>query len=435
MQQPTQTPAHKGEGTGLQSSKVLAETDGQHKLFTLLTPGTHGTPNYTIVFSRAGNAVAYKAEQNREFYVVHNGTPGPHFQEVGDMTFSPNGERLAYVGQKDGKSRMVIDGKPSLYADGIGTPIFSPDSRHLLYYANFSGKYHLVVDGKPDQGSFSIYDQFFSTDSNKIISIEQADKDESSPYSVIKVRDLSLNLLKSKRLIASGRVYNQDRSKMAAITDVSGKKRVIEVNFDNLDSVKEGPLYDNVALISFGSDGATVAYVAERGGKHYLVMNNKETLLPTGDINEPPVVNSPKGEAAVIVGTTDGYDVCFVSAAGVQKKRYKEAAFLKFNKSGDAYAHVILSGKLQQYVVNGNAGPAFEKSLPPLFTPDGKHVVCRVRSDGKRFVVVLDLKGKEVQRHPSYEMIFEPVFTGDGKSVGYGVKEGSRLVWKVEKLP
>jgi len=39
-----------------------------------------------------------------------------------------------------------------------------------------------------------------------------------------------------------------------------------------------------------------------------------------------------------------------------------------------------------------------------------------------------------IRRHPSYEMVFPVVFTADGKSVAYGVKDGRKLIWKVEKL-
>lgn len=157
--------------------------------------------------------------------------------------------------------------------------------------------------------------------------------------------------------------------------------------------------------------------------------------MPDGEILEPPAFNALRGVAGVIVATTDGYDVCLVSERGIQKKRYKEAAFLKLSKDGAAYAHVVLNGKLQQYVVNGKPGPSFDKALPPMFTPDGKYLICRVRQDGKRFLVVLDLDGNLVRKHPDFEMVFEPIFSGDGKSVGYGVKEGAKLAWKVEKLP
>lgn len=419
----------------LPPATVLGDTSGEHQLYKLVTASSHGAPNYTIVFSRAGNAVAYKAERNGEFYVVRNNVAGMRFQEVSDITFSPDGKHLAYIGQRDGRSRLMVNDKEVVTADAIGTPIFSPDSKHLLYYFNEKKTWYLVVDGKSTEGSLSIYDQFFSSDGTQVISFEQADADPNSMYSLLKVRDLKLNLSKSRRVIASNRVYNADRSRVAAITNYQGKKRLIEIGFDNIDAIKEGQLYDDVSLIAFGSDGITVAYIADRDGKRFLVMNGKETLLPSGEIHEAPVVNVARSEAAVIVATPKGYEVCFVSGNDVRRIKYAEAAFLKFNRRGDAYAHVVVAGKQQQYVVNGKPGPAFDKSLPPLFTPDGNYVVCRVRNNGQRFVVILDRDAKLVRQHPAYEMVFEPVFSADGKSMGYGVKDGTKLTWKVESLP
>ncbi len=52
----------------------------------------------------------------------------------------------------------------------------------------------------------------------------------------------------------------------------------------------------------------------------------------------------------------------------------------------------------------------------------------------QRFVVVADANGKVIRQHPSYEQVFPVVFTADGKSVAHGVKDGNKLIWKVEKL-
>lgn len=416
-------------------SKVLADTSGEHRILNVTAPSSHGSANYTIVFSRTGSAVAYKAERDGQRYVVLNGSGGKLYQEVSDMTFSPDGKRFAYIAQMDGKSFMVVDNHEEAAADAVGAPLFSSDSRHLLYYAKRNNRWHIVVDGKSEPASYTIYDQFFNKDGSRIISLEQADSDENSPYSLLKIRDLDLKLIKSLRLIASNRIFNADRSRMVAVSDSSGKKRLVELSFDNIDSITEGPLYDSVSLPAFGSDGVTVAYIAGKGGKRYLVFGGKEILLPEGEIAEPPVVNVAKGEAAVIVASAGGYEVCFATAGGLKKKRYQEAAFLKYSRDGAAYAHVVVNRKLQQYVVNGKPGPAFDKSLAPLFSADGKYIVCRVRKDSKRFIVVLDLDGNLLRQHSSYELVFEPVFNSDGTSIGYGVKDGAKLIWKVEKLP
>jgi hypothetical protein len=115
-------------------------------------------------------------------------------------------------------------------------------------------------------------------------------------------------------------------------------------------------------------------------------------------------------------------------------QQYNEVAFLSYNVNGDSYVFAAQDGDHMFYVVNGSKSPQFDKILAPLFTPDGKMIVGRVRNDGKRYVVVLDTQGRIVRQHPDYEMVFNPVFTADGKSVAYGVKNGSQIIWKVEKL-
>ena len=50
------------------------------------------------------------------------------------------------------------------------------------------------------------------------------------------------------------------------------------------------------------------------------------------------------------------------------------------------------------------------------------------------FFVVADASGKTIRQHPAYGQVLQPVFTADGKSVAYGVKDGNRLIWIVEKL-
>jgi Tol biopolymer transport system component len=84
--------------------------------------------------------------------------------------------------------------------------------------------------------------------------------------------------------------------------------------------------------------------------------------------------------------------------------------------------------------VNGKEGPAFERVVTPVFSPDDKRLVYRARKDGKRFVVVADTGGKTIKQHPAYEQVFQTVFTADGKSIAYGVKDGKKLIWKVEKI-
>jgi hypothetical protein len=49
-------------------------------------------------------------------------------------------------------------------------------------------------------------------------------------------------------------------------------------------------------------------------------------------------------------------------------------------------------------------------------------------------VVADTTTGKTIKQHPAYEQVFQPVFTADGKSVVYGVKDGNKLIRKVEGI-
>ncbi|MDP2158009.1 MAG: hypothetical protein Q8K68_09905 [Nitrospirota bacterium] len=48
--------------------------------------------------------------------------------------------------------------------------------------------------------------------------------------------------------------------------------------------------------------------------------------------------------------------------------------------------------------------------------------------------MIADANGKTIMQHPSYEQLFQIAFTTDGRSVSYGVKDGNKLISKVEKL-
>ena len=117
-----------------------------------------------------------------------------------------------------------------------------------------------------------------------------------------------------------------------------------------------------------------------------------------------------------------------------KEKQYDGATGLVYDSDGSRHAYIAKKGKKIFIVVNAKEGPAFDMAVSPMFSPDGKFLVYRARKDGKRFVVVADADGKILRQHAAYEQVFQPVFTADGKSIAYGVKDGSKLVWKVEKL-
>jgi hypothetical protein len=209
---------------------------------------------------------------------------------------------------------------------------------------------------------------------------------------------------------------------------------VIQFSFDRPDDAAEGPLYDTIKNLAFGPDGSTLSYVGVRAVKRYLVLNGKEEALPEGELPFLPVVRPDLKGAGIIMTNAGWY---FLHQAFYRDnsagKQYEEAAELVYGKD-NRYAYAAREGNTWVVVVNGKDGPAFDRVVMPVFSPDGRFLVYRARKDGKRFVVVADADGKMIRQHPAYEQVFQPVFTTDGKSVAYGVKDGNKLIWKVEKL-
>jgi hypothetical protein len=139
--------------------------------------------------------------------------------------------------------------------------------------------------------------------------------------------------------------------------------------------------------------------------------------------------------AAVIMADKGGYYFHQVfAAAGGKPVKYDEASTPLYAPDGSRAAFIAKRGKRIFMVVNGRECPAYDIVVSPQFSPDGRFLVYRARKDGKRFVVVADADGKTLREHPQYEMVFPVVFTDDGKSVAYGVKDGQKLVWMVERL-
>ncbi len=388
---------------------------------------------FQVVFSDSGGGAAYTVEKNGKIYVVHNGRAGRHYASVGTVVLSPDGRRLAYGTLLDGKWRVVVDGKEGKSFAAVGTPMFSPDGGHVAYKAMLGERWFLVVDNTQNAGTRMHYlRQIFSGDSKKIAYVESTG-DITAERMI--VSDLAFNKRVVKESSGALLTVNADRTRIAAVSKEKGKQRVIAFSFDRPEAVDKGPLYDVIHNLAFGPDGVALSYDAERDGKHFLILNGKEAALPKDALKGPPVVRPDVKAVGVIIvsGNSAFLHQSFLKDTG-KEKEYEEAADLVYNRDGSCYAYTARTEQSWFVVVNGEEGPKFDRVVSPIFSPDGKKLVYRARKDGKRFVVVADASGKVLRRHPAYEQVFPPVFTADGTSIAYGVKDGQKIIWKVEKL-
>ena len=386
-------------------------------------------------FSELGGGAVYKIKRDGMDQVVHNGVGGKKYQEVLYVRLSRDGTRVAYSARTETKWRMVVDGVEGMYFDDVGTPVFSPDGKHILYDAKLGEEWHLVVNGKMNkEACSSYYDKVFSKDSQKIIALENAAPDNSLARVV--VRDLQFKVLSTLEISGSGVKYNRDKSRFALISEHNGKKRVRVVSMAEALLVSEGQPFDEISRVGFGRDGVSFAYVGQRKEQQFVVRNESEEALPAGELGmEAPQPRPGQRSAALPLVTAQGAYMHFALDSKVfPQKRYDEVAFPAFDATGRSFAYCARNGKQMFYVVNGKESPDFDKVLAPEFSPDGARVVARVKKSGKRFVVVMDSDGKVLREHPPYDMVYATTFTDDGSSVAYGVKDGDKLIWKVEKL-
>ena len=429
---------HKSAGsTVLATTTILATIGENEKPVTISMPSAaiHSSPTTQLefTFSEKGGGVAYTIEKNGEPRVVHNGKAGTSCKAVGAVVLSPDGKRIAYGVLVDGKWRMVVDGKEGAPFNAVQRPVFSPDGSHLAYQAMAGERWYLVVDTKPNPGTDKRYlNHEFSADSSRIAYIDNVD-DKNRGRLV--VSDLAF----AKQIVIAAGVSsmfsNTDKSRIAAVSTSDGKQQVVDFSFDWPDAVHKGALYDTVGPLAFGPDGATLAYTAQQAGRRVLVLGDRELALPQGDLAGLPVIH-PDNKTVGVLMFSDGATFLqqLSPGGGNREDGYESAESLVYSRDGRYHAYAAQKGPNWFVVVNGKEGPAFDRVVSPLFTPDGKLVVYRARKDGKRFVVVADPNGRTIRQYPPYEQVFQPVFTADGKSVAYGVKDGNKLIWKVDPL-
>lgn len=389
---------------------------------------------FQVRFNDLGRGVVYIAERSGKSYVVYNGKAGRPYISIGKVVISPDGGRVAYGARINDKWRIVESNIEGRLFDGVDEPVFSLDSKHVAYEAKSGEKWHIVLDNKMNDGCLQYYQKpVFSSNASYLFLIENTETD--GLFRLV-VSDLSFKKLSVKELRVTGTVISKDRSRIATASQEDGKYKVIEFSFEEPDKVKKGAPYDAVSNIVFSDDGASLAYIAQREGARFLVFNDKEELLPEGGMLEQPIIRPDQKGVGVILADKKGF---FLHQAfyrdGENARRYVEAGGLVYSSKNNLHAYIAAKEKTVHIVINGKEGPAFDRIVTPVFSPDGRLLVYRARKDGKRFVVVSDENGKTIRQHPAYEMVFDTVFTDDGKSVAYGVKAGRQLIWKVERLP
>ena len=425
-------------GDAVSDTNLLATIADSDKPLRIISHGTEHVgeqASYKATFSESGTDVAYVASVGRKFQVVHNQSRSKEYAAVGQIVFTSDGRRIVYPAlSADGKWRMVLDGNEGRPYDTLLTPRFSPDGKHVVYQAKNGDKWFIVVDNTPNEGTIASYTEpEFSSDATRIAFVEAA---ASNDKMRLIVSDLSFK--KHMEIWSIGDLLSttsKSKTRIAAAQVVGKKFRIIDFNFATPDVVHEGRLYDQIEKLTMSDDGNSLAYCVLKGQKRLVVLDGREEPLPDGVLREQPVIRPDKKGVGILFVTINQRFFLHQSFINRNKKgkMYDEAYNLSYSKNG-SYVYEARRGSSWFVVVNGAEGPAFDRVISPLFSPDGTRIAYHAKKGGKRFVVIADVAGKTVSQHPSYDHVFDVRFSADGKSVAYGVKDAKRLVWKIVPL-
>lgn len=396
--------------------------------------GVHDRNISQLVFSESGCGTAYIVWKNGTYAVVHNGKEGKEYNvTISDMVLSTDGQHVAYGALVGEKWHMVVDGREGKAYDSIAAPVFDPNGMQVAYLAKSGDLWHVAVGDKQSEGTRTSYTKpLFNSDSSLIAYVEDQRRKRTKGLTIT---DVNFRRKNFKPGVGELLVSNRERTRLAATQYVGSKVRVIDFSFSDPDDVREGRIYDAVSDLTFGDDGQSLAYVAEKNGARMLVLNGAEITMPEGNVLEWPVIRSDGRGAGILLDAPDGHVLYLASQDNAEKgKSYDETANLVYSTAGQFFAFAARKGDKWFVVVNGKEGPHYDRVVAPIVSPDGKRLVYRARAGGKRFVVVADADARTIRQHRAYEQVFQPEISPDGRSVVYGVKEGDKLICTVERL-
>jgi len=126
-----------------------------------------------LVFSVAGNHVAYPARIGARWTVVRDGVAGPGWDGIGALMFHRDGGRLAYAALADGSWRVVVndDVGPAFDAVHWKSFTFAASGRRFAYAARAGDSTHVVVDGIRGPGWEAVGQIAFDAEGRRVVHV------------------------------------------------------------------------------------------------------------------------------------------------------------------------------------------------------------------------------------------------------------------------
>lgn len=182
--------------------------------------------------------------------------------------------------------------------------------------------------------------------------------------------------------------------------------------------------FDRVGLPVLTADGTGLAFWAQQDNRFFLTIRGEKTPM-YDDVSDP--VFSLDG-SHVAYATKTGNLWTLRCGARESPLPAKPTRLFIANDGSRAGAVVITRPApypLYRVVAEGGSGADFDEIGLPVFSPDGRRLSYRARSENRWRLIVDD---KTVD---AAGIVGDPMFIEEGRSVAYGAQVGRDLWWRI----
>ncbi len=351
--------------------------------------------NFSVYFEsfasdEALSEIAYVAIGEMGMRVVDNKEIGPVYDHIAKdyPVLAPYTDKIGYLADKEGSHYAVIDGRESPPYDSVCCLRFSPNGQYSAYLAQKENEQFVVLNGH----ALRKYDM-----------IDQQ----------------------------TGVLFSPDSNHAAYIAVNDSRQRVVH-------NGQEYPPFDNITEIGFSPDSSELAYIAVKDKNYYLI-RGKKSYGPFDIVQN--LVWSPDGKHLAAVAFKNDRWIIIKDDQKITAGQYVINTYFDkktsqyqtatprltppvFSPDSSRFAYVKTDGVRYQMIIDGKAGPAFDRISRARFSPDSAHysyIASTQDSNGPKSWVILDGEPGN-----AYEKVDTPVFSPDFQHMAYRAQKNNK---------